>query len=173
MNLIVTCPRNLEDETREEITRILGVEGDDNPEVIMTKISGILTVNTSVDTIDFIKKVRSSIIDEPWGIRYISRIIPIQNVVDTKIDEIKKSIENISYKINPDEKYMIQIEKRNSNISSQEIISSIAKIFTNKVSLEYPDKIVLIEILGSKTGISIIRKSDVLSIEKTKRDLWE
>lgn len=171
MNLIVTCPRNLEDETREEITRILGVEGDDNPEVIMTKISGILTVNTSVDTIDFIKKVRSSIIDEPWGIRYISRIIPIQNVVDTKIDEIKKSIENISYKINSDEKYMIEIEKRNSNISSQEIISSIAKIFTNKVSLEYPDKIVLIEILGSKTGISIIRKSDVLSIEKTKRDL--
>ena len=171
MNLIVTCPRNLEEETREEITRIVGVEGDENPEVIITRISGILTVKTTVDIIDLIKKVRGIIIDEPWEIRYISRIIPIQNVVDTKIDEIKKSVESLSDKINRDEKYMIEIEKRNSNISSKEIISSVAKIFPNKVSLEYPDKIILIEILGSKTGISIIRKSDILSIEKTKRDL--
>jgi tRNA acetyltransferase TAN1 len=41
------------------------------------------------------------------------------------------------------------------------------------VSLEYPDKMILIEILGNKTGISILKKSDVLSIEKTKRSISE
>ncbi|MEO2199814.1 MAG: RNA methyltransferase, partial [Nitrosopumilus sp.] len=43
----------------------------------------------------------------------------------------------------------------------------------NKVSLDYPDKIILIEILGIVTGISLIKKSDILSLEKTKRSMSE
>ena len=71
-----------------------------------------------------------------------------------------------SEQISEGETYRISIEKRNSNLSSQEIISKIANKIKNKVSLEFPDKIVLIEILGNKTGISILEKSDVLSVEK-------
>ncbi|MBT4299264.1 MAG: RNA methyltransferase, partial [Nitrosopumilus sp.] len=41
----------------------------------------------------------------------------------------------------------------------------------NKVSLDFPDKIILIEILGIITGISILKKSDILSLEKTKRSM--
>ena len=71
------------------------------------------------------------------------------------------------------ETYRISIEKRNSDLSSQEIIEKIANKIKNKVSLEFPDKVILIEILGNKTGVSILKKSDVLSIEKTKRSISE
>jgi tRNA acetyltransferase TAN1 len=111
------------------------------------------------------------IIDEPWSIRYCMRIIPIQKIIESKIEEIEKSIDDLSGQILDSETYRISIEKRNSNLSSQEIITKIANKIKNKVSLEFPDKIVLIEILGNKTGISILKKSDILSIEKTKRSL--
>ena len=79
----------------------------------------------------------------------------------------------MSKQILDDETYRISIEKRNSDLSSKEIITKIANQIKNKVSLEFPDRIVLIEILGNKTGISILKKSDVLSIEKTKRSISE
>jgi tRNA acetyltransferase TAN1 len=63
------------------------------------------------------------------------------------------------------------LEKRNSDISSQELITKIAKNIKNKVSLENPDKIIQIEILGGITGMSILKKSDILSVEKTKRSM--
>ena len=113
------------------------------------------------------------VLDEPWSVRYCSRIIPIQKVVETQIEKINEHISEMSKQISEDEEYRISIEKRNSNISSKEIITKIANQIKNKVSLEYPDKVILIEILGNKTGISILKKSDVLSIEKTKRSLSE
>jgi tRNA acetyltransferase TAN1 len=79
----------------------------------------------------------------------------------------------MSQEILDGETYRISIEKRNSDLSSKEIITKIANKIKNKVSLEFADKIILIEILGNKTGVSILKKSDVLSIEKTKRSISE
>jgi tRNA acetyltransferase TAN1 len=76
-------------------------------------------------------------------------------------------------KVNEKESYRITIEKRNSDISSTEIISKIADNITNKVSLEKPDWIVLIEILGNKTGVSVLKSDDIFSLEISKRELLE
>jgi len=113
------------------------------------------------------------ILDEPWSVRYCLRIIPIQKIIESQIDEIEKTVSELSEQILDDETYRISIEKRNSDLSSKEIITKIADKIKNKVSLEFPDKVILIEILGNKTGISILKKSDVLSIEKTKRSISE
>ena len=82
-------------------------------------------------------------------------------------------LQKLSDQILDEESYRILVEKRNSDLSSKEIITKIAKNIKNKVSLEFPDKVLLIEILGNKTGISIIKKSDILSTEKTKRSISE
>ena len=127
----------------------------------------------SLDPIDVVRKIKEMLLDEPWSVRYCLRIIPIQKVIETKIEEMEKSILELSDRILDDETYRISIEKRNSNVSSQEIITKIADKIKNKVSLEFPDKVLLIEILGNIAGISILKKSDILSIEKTKRSISE
>jgi tRNA acetyltransferase TAN1 len=173
MNLIITCARHLEPETQEELTDILREFGDPEAIVSITKMSGILTAETNLDPIEIVRKIKDMILDEPWSIRYCLRIIPIQKVIETTIEEIEKTATEMSEQIAEGETYRISIEKRNSEVSSQEIISKIANKIKNKVSLEYADKIILIEILGNKTGLSILKKSDVLSIEKTKRSISE
>ena len=171
MNLIVTCARHLEGETEDELIDILDELGDSDVKIVVSSMSGIITVQTKLDPIEVVKKMKEMVLDEPWSIRYCLRIIPIQKIVETKIDEIEKMISSMSEQIEEKESYRILIEKRNSDISSKEIITKIANGIKNKVSLDFPDKVILIEILGIVTGISIIKKSDILSLEKTKRSM--
>ena len=173
MNLIITCARHLEPETEEELIDILEELGDSNVKVSITNMPGILTAKTKLDPVDAVRKIKEMLLDEPWSVRYCLRIIPIQKVIETKIEEMGKIIVELSDQILDDETYRISIEKRNSNASSKEIITKIADKIKNKVSLEFPDKVLLIEILGNITGISILKKSDILSIEKTKRSISE
>jgi tRNA acetyltransferase TAN1 len=173
LNLIITCARHLESETKQELSSILESIGDSEPSIIITNMSGILTAETKLDPIQVVNKIKEMLLDEPWSIRYCLRIIPIQKIMETNIESIENGLSDLINLISENESYRISIEKRNSNISSQEIISRIAKKIKNKVSLEFPDKVVLIEILGNKTGIAIVKKTDILSIEKTKRSLSE
>ena len=173
MNLIVTCARHLEGETEDELIDILDELGDSDVKIVVSSMSGIITVQTKLDPIEVVKKIKEMVLDEPWSIRYCLRIIPIQKIVETKIDEIEKMISSMSEQIEEKESYRILIEKRNSDISSKEIITKIANRIKNKVSLDFPDKIILIETLGIVTGISILKKSDILSLEKTKRSMSE
>jgi tRNA acetyltransferase TAN1 len=152
---------------------ILEKLGDSEPTITITNMSGILTAETKLEPIEVVKKIKEMLLDEPWCIRYCLRIIPIQKITETKIESIEKGITDLIKLISNGESYRILIEKRNSNISSQELISRVAKKIENKVSLEFPDKIILIEVLGNKTGIAIVKKEDILSVEKTKRSISE
>ncbi len=171
MNLIITCARHLEPEASEEITKILEDFGDSEPKITITNMSGILTVKTQLEPVEVVKKIKEMVLDEPWSIRYCLRIIPMQKFVDTDIEKIDETVSEISNSITEDDTYRISIEKRNSQMVSQELIKKIAEKFKNKVSLENPDKIIQIEILGGKTGVSILSKGEILSLEKTKRSL--
>lgn len=173
MNLIITCARHLEPETTDELSAVLAQFGDENPEISRTSMSGVLIAKTKLVPFEVIKNIREKIVDEPWSIRYCLRIIPIEQVVDTNLEEISTQVFSLMKKVNEKESYRITIEKRNSDISSAEIISKIADNITNKVSLEKPDWIALIEILGNKTGVSVLKSDDVFSLEISKRELLE
>ena len=173
MNLIITCARHLEPETSDELHSILAEFGDTDLKVTKTDMSGVLTAKTKLEPLQVIKKIREKILDEPWSIRYCLRIIPIEEVVETKLEEISSKMLSLIKKIGEKESYRITIEKRNSEISSSELISKIAENIQNKVSLEKPDWIALIEILGNKTGISVLKNNDIFSLELSKRELLE
>jgi len=173
MNLIITCARHLEGDAEEEIIDILDELGDSDVKISVSSMSGIITVQTKLDPIEVVRKMKETLLDEPWSIRYCLRVIPVQKVIKTNIEEIEKEICSMSDQIEKKKSYRILIEKRNSDISSKEIITKIANGIKNKVSLDFPDKIILIEILGIVTGISILKKSDILSLEKTKRSMSE
>jgi len=171
LNLIITCARNLESETKNEIRKILDELGDQEPEILNVGMRGILMVNTIIEPSKIIDWVKNKIIEEPWLIRYCLRIIPIQRMTDTEIDKIKQNVIKLKNTIQKNDSYRITIEKRNTSISSSEIITEVAEIFPNKVSLNQPDWIVLIEIIGNETGISILKNDELFSLDKAKRML--
>lgn len=173
MNLIITCARHLESDTEGELRGFFVEFGDSEPKITITDMSGILLAHTKLDPIETVRKIKEKLLDEPWSVRYCLRIIPIQKEADAKIEKIVDEVSKMRDQISENETYRVSIEKRNSDISSQEMITKIASKFKNKVSLEHPDKTILIEILGNKAGISILEKSDILSVEKAKRGMSE
>jgi len=169
LNLIITCARSLESETKNEMSKILDELGDQEPEILNVGMRGILMVNTVIEPSKIIDYVKNKMIEEPWLIRYCLRIIPIQMITETEIDKIKQNVIKLKDTIQKNDSYRTTIEKRNTDISSTEIITEIANIFPNKVSLNQPDWIVLIEILGNDTGISILKDDELFSLDKAKR----
>ena len=173
MNLIITSSRHLEPEAAKEISGILEELGDSNATVEISNLSGILTATTTLDPFLAVKKIREKILDEPWMIRYCLRVIPLHDSVYTKKEDIVNAVLNYASTIQPQDTYRITVEKRHSEISTNEIITEIADKIKNKVSLEKFDWIVLIEILGKRTGIAILKEDNIISTQKVKRSLSE
>lgn len=169
MNLLVTCARHLETETKDELNNLLTRFGDKNPIVTISKMSGILTAETQIDPFQVIENARKLIMEEPWEIRYCFRIIPIQKTVKTNLQEIKIHALELIKTINKNDTYRITVEKRHSELSTNEIISEVAPYIPNKVSLENPDWNLLIEVIGSLTGISLLKQNGILSVKREKR----
>ena len=169
MNLIITCQRNLEDPTILETQNMLERFGDENAIVEKTIFSGIIKVETSLDNIKVLDNFKEIIDDEPWLIKYCSRIIPIQEECESKLDHITDKVNSLSSIIKKNETYRITVEKRQSSLHAKDIISKIADSLSNKVSLENSDWEIIIQVLRDRTGISIIPPNSILSVHKQKR----
>lgn len=163
----------MESEASQEIHDILEEFGDSNAVIDITHMSGIITAKTSLDPFVVIKKIKERILDEPWSVRYCLRIIPIQETVATEKEDIINAVLKHAVVIESKDMYRITVEKRHSVISTNDVISGIADKIKNKVSLERFDWLILVEILGNKTGISILKEKDILSTQKVKRSLSE
>ena len=169
MNLIITCQRNLEEPTILEIQNMLERFGDTEPIVEKTIFSGIIQVETELDIMKVLENFKEVIEDEPWLIKYCSRIIPIQAECESKLDEIRDKVNGLSEVIKENDTYRITVEKRQSSLHTSEIISNIADSLSNKVSLENSDWEIIIQVLRNKTGISIIPPNTILSVNRQKR----
>ena len=152
-----------------EVSKLLDEFGDSNSNVLKTQFSGIIKIETGLKILELIEKFRDKIENEPWELRYCSRIIPIQKTCQTDLITIKQNVADLIPLIDPNETYKISIERRDSKLIRNEIISNIAKLLTNHVSLERPDWEIIIQIIGNETGVSILPCNSILSVSKLKR----
>jgi len=169
-NLIATTHRGLEHEASSELFELLNQIGDEYPDIIKTGILGLLVANTNLEPLKVIEEVRRIVIEDPLRIRYILRIIPIDAVVETNTEKIVEAVSNFTKRIDKEESFRITVEKRRTNLSSSEIIHSVAKIIDRHVNLEKPDWIVLIEIIGKFTGVSVLKPDQILNVIKIIRE---
>jgi tRNA acetyltransferase TAN1 len=83
--------------------------------------------------------------------------------------EIADFAAKLSETMKKDEKYRITVEKRRTSISGRALIDAVAERIDREVDLDEPDKIVLIQIVGEITGVSVIPPDKILSVEREKR----
>ncbi|MCD6591474.1 MAG: THUMP domain-containing protein [Thaumarchaeota archaeon] len=168
-NLIVTTARGQENLAVIELEDLLKSFGDESPEVSITSVAGLLTAKTSLDPFQIVEQVRKIMEEEPWRIGSLMRVIPVEEVVNSNIDEIAKAVERLASKIPEDQSFRITIEKRHTSLSSSEIIETAAKNVNRRVDLKNPDWIILIEIIGAYTGISVLKPDQVLSLARLRK----
>ncbi|MFQ5940218.1 MAG: THUMP domain-containing protein [Nitrososphaerales archaeon] len=169
-NLIVTTFRHMESEAASEIGSLLIELGDTDATINQTKVSGLLTVKTGLEPQEVIQRVTKIVQNEPWNVRYIQRLIPVDVVVNTNINDVRDEVAKLASRIGQRETFRITVEKRHSNLSSSDIIKNVADVVDRKVSLDVQDWLVLIEIIGEDTAVSVIRPDALFSAIKIKRE---
>ncbi|MFQ5758273.1 MAG: THUMP domain-containing protein [Candidatus Bathyarchaeia archaeon] len=165
-NLLVTTSRGNEEDLCSEIWYLLREMGDEAVQVEKTGVTGLITVKTALSPFDVIKKLRDILEKRPWEFRYTLRVVPIDKVVRTDLGEIQSAATKLASKIREDETFRVTVEKRFTALSSQEITEAAAENVERRVNLENPDKIVLVEVVGRLTGISVAEPGDILSVMK-------
>lgn len=167
-NILTTTSRGNEEDACVELQYLLKKIGDSMPIVEKTGVSGLIAAKTVIDPFDAIKKLRRILCKRSYEFRYTLRIIPITKVLRTNLHEIQQAATELSSKIGENETFRVTVEKRFTEVHSREIIETAALNIKRKVDLSKPDKILLIEIVGGITGMSVIEPSDVISVMKEK-----
>jgi tRNA acetyltransferase TAN1 len=168
-NLIITTLRGHERQLCSEVYYLLTEElGAKNLKIEKTGIMGLITAKVSLDPLMVIENLREIIHENPYKVRYALRIIPIQNVIPTDLDEVRKISGILGIQIPKDSDFRVIIEKRYTSIHSKNFIEAAATEIERKVNLENPEYILLIEVLGPLTGVSLIKPDQILSVTKEK-----
>lgn len=161
-NLLITTARGNEEEASSEIWYLLGEIGDTASKVDKTGISGVIAAKTAFDPLEVIDKLRGLLKERPYEFRYSFRIIPIEKVVRTDLGEIQKAVIELATKIKENETFRITVEKRFTTTSTKDLIEAAATNIERKVDLNKPDKIILVEVVGGLSGVSVIKPTDIL-----------
>ncbi len=168
-NLLATTSRGNERPMCNELLYLLKEAlGDSQAETSKTKIRGLIVGKTALDPIVAIEKFRVILNERPYEFRYALRIVPIERVVPTDLAEIKKVSQELATRIGENETFRVTVEKRFTSLHSKDIIEAVATDIKRKADLENPHHILIIEVLGALTGISLLKPTEILAVAKEK-----
>lgn len=168
-NLLATTARGNERQMIYEILYLLNETlTDQTAQASKTGVRGLIVARTALDPCDVIEQFKSILHERPYEFRYALRIIPIQKVVTTDLDTIGQAVLELSSNIGENETFRVTVEKRFTLLHSKEIVETVAAKIHRRVNLDDPDKILLVEVIGKFTGLSLIKPDLVLAVQKEK-----
>lgn len=168
MNLLVTSQKGSEAKASAEFKEIALQRGHRKLHIEKAGFDGILEIEIE-NSRDFIAFMRDYVRSEPFRVHFIQRMIPVDIVVDTTLEQIKEAATQIAPQVLEGETFRIDITERDSPTSRKELIDTIAGVVDRKVNLNSPDKVFNVEVMGEYTAMSVARPDEILSITKLKR----
>ena len=168
MNLIVTSQKGNEAKASAEFKEIALQHGLRKLHIEKSDFDGVLEVDAE-DSRSFVAFLREYVRSEPFRVHFVQRVIPVDMVVDTDLDQIKEGAGQLGSQIAKSESFKIDIDERDSPYSRRELIDAIADVVDRKVNLESPDMVIQVEVLGEYTALSVARPDEIISITKLKR----
>ena len=164
-NLLATTDKITMGAACSQLWMNLRALGDPEPKVNKTRIRGIIWGQTTLDPVEAIRGLREHMKEEPDRYDKLYRVLPVLNWVNTSIDDIVAEVENQKPRVGEGDKFRVTLEKRRTELRSLEVIEPVAAVFDNPVDLENPDWVVLVEIMGDKTGVSIVPDDALFQVQ--------
>jgi len=164
-NLLATTEKITMGAACSQLWMNLRALGDEEPTVNKTRIRGIIWGKTTLDPVEAIRGLREHMKEEPDRYNKLFRILPVLTWVDTSIENIVAEVMNQKPRVGEGESFRVTLEKRRTELRSLEVIEPVAEVFDNPVDLENPDWVVLVEIMGDKTGVSIVPADALFQVQ--------
>jgi tRNA acetyltransferase TAN1 len=142
--------------------------GDQTAEASKTGVRGLIAARTALNPAETIEKFKTIIHERPYEFRYAQRIIPVEKVVETNLESMGLAAAELAGSMGENESFRVTVEKRFTTLHTQEIIEAVAAQIKNPVNLDNPDRVLLVEIVGKYTGLSLVKPEVILSVPKEK-----
>lgn len=165
---MLTSQKGSEAKASAEFKEIALQRGHRKLHIEKAGFDGILEIDIE-NARDFIAFMREYVRSEPFRVHFIQRMMPIDIVVDTNLEQIRDAAVQLAPQVLQGESFRIDITERDSPLARKELIDTIAGVVDRKVNLGSPDKVFNVEVLGEYTAISVVRPDEMLSITKLKR----
>ncbi|MFX0008319.1 MAG: THUMP domain-containing protein [Candidatus Hermodarchaeota archaeon] len=167
-NLLVSTSRYNKTNAMSELWFTLLMCDDSYPIISRIQFPGLISAFTNINQKEVISKIKTIQDKNPDYFQFILKIVPIDFICETKIKTIEKIIEqNYKNYIDEKESFKITLKRRHhQKIERENFIEIIANLINNSVDLEDPDKNIRFEVLGNITGISFLKKNEIITIKK-------
>ncbi|AIU69215.1 RNA-binding protein [Thermococcus eurythermalis] len=157
MILLVTAPPGREGAAILELEWALG-----DVRVRGTDWRGVLLAETPLSKDEALERLRE------FETQAIQRVVPLEIVVPAKWEEVEKAVLELGKRINGT--FAVRAKVRgNKRLSQRELEIKLGSLLVEryglKVNLSEPDYTVLVEVLGKRAGIGVVRKGEVLKFE--------
>lgn len=103
---------------------------------------------------------------------YTTHWIPIDSWVKNTVADIQKKLKEFEAGIGKEEPWKMELKTRKLKEKPDEvklIVKLTEVIDRKKVDLEKPEKIIRVEIIGNKAGLTLLKKNELLNISKLKQ----
>ena len=168
-NLVATTRRFAEEHAEDELLAMLESFGDEEATTEITGVTGLIECHASMDPFKVTELLSKALREEPWSVRYLLRVIPIQSTVGSKLEDIAEQASILASRIPAKDSYRITVEKRHCALKSADIISSIADRIYRQVNLSQPDWTVSVQVIAGETGLSVLKDNQIFNSVLEKR----
>jgi tRNA acetyltransferase TAN1 len=128
---------------------------------------GLVGVYVADDPRACIARLRAMLAQDPFAFQHTHRWLPIEQWAAAEAREVAHFAEHALAEIAPDESWSIRAERHSSRLEPSLLVNALARDIDNRhVSLEDPDKTVLMEIVGQRAGLAVVQKDQVLSVDQ-------
>ena len=158
LGFIGSCARTQERNASSELYYLLSeLLGYQNVDVYPdSAISGLIIAKFEEDPINTLQRIDEELEKDRAVLQHTLKLVPIQYRVPTTLEDMRAITKKFSTKIGEDDTWKVNLRRRHSQFSREEIITNVAdEINIGKVMLDNPQHYIIVEILGKWTYFSL------------------
>ncbi len=149
-----------------EIHNILTRLGDQKSDQELL-VPGIIGVKTKLDAREVVEEVRETYAGDPNSLSFTVKWVPADYWCDATLDSIKAMVkEEIKDMFMADDVYAIDVVKHRCELHREQVIEAVAPFLKGKVNLDFPQKILRIELFDNRASITLLKPKDIFSVVK-------
>ncbi|MBP1911330.1 THUMP domain-containing protein [Thermococcus stetteri] len=157
MILLVTCPQGREGDAILELEWAL-----EKVKVHGTDWRGVLLAETPLSKEEALQRLKG------FETQAVQRVVPLDVIVRASFDEIANAVLELAEKIKGS--FAVRAKVRgNKKLSQRELEVKLGSLIVERynlpVNLSDPDYTVVVEVLGKKAGVGVLRRGEILKFE--------
>jgi tRNA(Ser,Leu) C12 N-acetylase TAN1 len=168
-NLLITYDPQAEASSEAEARRLLDHAGTKKAKFRSSGVEGLFEVTVDGDAKQTVRRLSALCMEHPAWFMHTHRWIPIESWGKSDAKQLERSVAKAAEGIRENEAWALKVVKRHYPAPSPELIADLARfVHAPRVDLRNPDKIVRVEIVEGRAGVSLLQRGDWLHVTPVK-----